>query len=62
MPRNWIVALNVVSVLSGVAAALLLYWGSLGGVGAVVGGDLRGVWLDLVAASTAPNAESERST
>jgi len=45
LPHNWVVALNVVSVLSGVADALLLYWGSLGGVGAVVGGDLRGDWL-----------------
>jgi len=62
LPHNWVVALNVVSVLSGVADALLLYWGSLGGVGAVVGGDLRGDWLDLVAASTVPNAEPERST
>ena len=40
LPHNWIVALNVVSVLSGAAAALPLHWGSLGGVGAVVGVDL----------------------
>jgi hypothetical protein len=30
MPHAWIVTLNLISILTGSAAALLLYWGSLG--------------------------------